>query len=210
MILSSLIEKIFYIVEHVFVFFFLLNFNPAAQRVTLGGQLCRYNHTQTYLNLTSRLLALATKWEGLEQSAWAPWQETMFPRRAGLPCRSPDDSRSVLSLYPGLLGSWVGRGICATAVSESTGSRPACQSEGPQWWDMGSLSCGGTVMLKLLSVYNLNKVRPPWELSLAIFIPLSPVQCCFNYQSMLQSLPLYLNILKYYSIVLSLYFRSVL
>lgn len=118
-----------------------------------------------------------------------------------------------------LLGSWVGRGICITAVSERTGSLAACKSvqlckayrahNGGTW---APLSCRSSVILilKLLSVYNLSKVRLPWELSLAVFIPLSPVQCWFNYQSMLQSLPLYLKILKYYSIVLSLYFRSVL
>lgn len=202
----------FYIVERVFVFFFLFNFNPPAQRVTLGGQPHRRPRP-----IWIWPVACSHRPQNGRDSSNQRGQRRGKPSRLPLPLlrwleeRSSFISWTNFTVYVSswLLGSRVGRGICAMAVSERTGSRAACQSAQP--WKAQRAHNGGTwtllswgswvlLILKLLSVYNLSKVRPPWELPLAVFIPLSPVQCWFNYQSMLQSLPLYLNILKYYGI----------
>lgn len=178
----------FCIVERVFVFFFLFNFNPPAQRVTLGGQPRRRSRP-----IWIWPVACSHRPQNGRDSSNQRGQRRGKPSRLPLLLlrwleeRSSFISWTNLTVYVSswLLGLWVERGICATAVSERTGSWAACQSAQP--WkaqrahDGGTLSWGNWVLLilKLLSVYNLSKVRPPF-LCLQSSVDLT-INQCFNH-----------------------------
>lgn len=89
--------------------FFLLNFNPPAQRVSLGGQPCRRSSSTTPKRVWVWPAACSHRPQNGRDSSNRGQlrRKRSFPGSGGCVCRWWDDSRSLLPLFPGLISHFV-------------------------------------------------------------------------------------------------------